>query len=265
LKERDEKTPLAKAKYLSPYFRIQSRIQCDRFKSSQSWRVDTMSSNLDSPRQLGDTTSAISCISPFPQSLLNELHGSVCLLDHAGMIVAVNLAWPHFGLPGDLPEAHSTVTDYLALLLSGQVSDPQASAVFVAGIRAVLAGKRSIYSIGLPFLSPGGKRWFTCKVTLCSFDQKPFALVSHVRVDETPGHEAVRRDHKNHWKSFFEDAAIPVWVEDLSEIQSFFSHLRLRGVLDFQKYFTDHPEAVRRCMSGVKIRDANQACLRFLS
>ena len=65
------------------------------------------------------------------------------------------------------------------------------------------------------------------------------------------------------YRSLFEDAAIPIWEEDFSDVKAEFDRLRASGVTDFRAYCDLHPDEVKRCAALVKTMAANDESLRF--
>lgn len=61
------------------------------------------------------------------------------------------------------------------------------------------------------------------------------------------------------YRSLFENAAIPLWEEDLSAAKAYLEALRQTGVHDFAHYFQQHPEIVHYCTTLIQIVDVNRA------
>jgi len=72
--------------------------------------------------------------------------------------------------------------------------------------------------------------------------------------------EALRAGERR-YRELFENSPIALWEEDASEVRRYLDELRASGVKDFRGYFGDHPEAVRKCASLVKVLDVNRATL----
>jgi PAS domain S-box-containing protein len=77
--------------------------------------------------------------------------------------------------------------------------------------------------------------------------------------------EAALRENEARYHGLFEDSPISLWEEDFSLVKQEFDHLRAVGVSDLEAYFNDHPEAVARCTSLVKILEVDQATLALLN
>nr|WP_321464507.1 ATP-binding protein [uncultured Desulfobulbus sp.] len=61
----------------------------------------------------------------------------------------------------------------------------------------------------------------------------------------------------------FEHSPIPLLEEDLSAVKQFIDQLTVQGVSDFNAYFEQHPESLRRCIDMVRIGAANRAALKL--
>ncbi len=64
------------------------------------------------------------------------------------------------------------------------------------------------------------------------------------------------------YRSIFELAAVSIWEEDFTEVQSALEGLKAQGITDFRKYFSEHPEFVLNAVDTVKVLDVNQQSLR---
>jgi len=66
------------------------------------------------------------------------------------------------------------------------------------------------------------------------------------------------------YKNLFDSAPIALVEDDFSEFYTFISHLKKKGISDFQMYFDTHPEMVKSCEKYVKNVDCNAAFLRLI-
>jgi PAS domain S-box-containing protein len=71
------------------------------------------------------------------------------------------------------------------------------------------------------------------------------------------------RESESKYRSLFQDAAVPIWEEDFSEVKRYIEAARASGVTDFRDYFENKPEEVLRCAQAVKIINVNVESLRF--
>lgn len=94
------------------------------------------------------------------QAVMNSLQVHICVLDKAGVIIAVNKAWRDFARANGLSwRKVGPGTDYLAVCHSAIGPDAEMAAAFAAGIVAVRKGERGEFSMEYPCHSPAAQRW----------------------------------------------------------------------------------------------------------
>ncbi|HUG59264.1 MAG TPA: GGDEF domain-containing protein [Candidimonas sp.] len=64
-------------------------------------------------------------------------------------------------------------------------------------------------------------------------------------------------------RGIFEQAPVSLWVEDFRSIKVLLDDLRMQGITDFRTFIDVHPEFVERCMSEIKVLDANDYTLKM--
>lgn len=69
------------------------------------------------------------------------------------------------------------------------------------------------------------------------------------------------RASEERYRSMFDDSPISLWMEDFSEVRERIEELRRGGIVDFARYFKEHPDEVRACASRVRVVDVNRATL----
>ncbi|MBK8595095.1 MAG: PAS domain S-box protein [Holophagales bacterium] len=120
--------------------------------------------------------------SEWSEGLIDALESQVCLVDEAGLIVAVNRSWEEFArenghaAPGGFPGL-----SYLAACDAVADSDPGAASA-ASGIRAVLRGEVRTFSLEYACDSPTERRWFEATVTGLRRNGSSFAVVVHTEV-----------------------------------------------------------------------------------
>lgn len=65
------------------------------------------------------------------------------------------------------------------------------------------------------------------------------------------------------YSGLFEVSPVSLWEEDFSQVKKHIGDLRDSGISDFEAYFQDHPEAVKRCAGLVKVIAVNRATLEL--
>ncbi len=128
-------------------------------------------------------------------ALLNALPAHIAVLDAKGMIVAVNEAWRRFANENGLRDAnHGVGRNYLDVCGPAPGSGAAQTWAVAAGLRGVLAGKRSDFSIEYRCDSPAEQRWFMLMVTPLESGRLVGALVMHINVSALArAEEATRR------------------------------------------------------------------------
>jgi diguanylate cyclase (GGDEF)-like protein len=118
----------------------------------------------------------------FAVALLDALPDATAVLDRAGTIVAVNLAWRMFALDnGGTPEATGVGVSYLNVCERSAAAGCTDAAEVLVGLRAVLAGATVESDREYPCPSPAVGRWFTSRITTIRAPTGG-ALASHVNI-----------------------------------------------------------------------------------
>lgn len=105
----------------------------------------------------------------FNLAILDSLSAEIAVLDHDGVILAVNQPWKRFASENSIkptqPEPHVTVgANYLAVCEAGASLSADGAMNALEGIRAVLDRSLPSFSLEYPCHSPKKKRWFSMSV-----------------------------------------------------------------------------------------------------
>lgn len=65
------------------------------------------------------------------------------------------------------------------------------------------------------------------------------------------------------YRVLFEDSPISLWEEDFSKVKSYIDNLKQNGIKDFETYFNEHPDEVRKITNLVHIVDVNNTTLKM--
>ncbi|MBT4003041.1 MAG: PAS domain S-box protein [Chloroflexi bacterium] len=65
------------------------------------------------------------------------------------------------------------------------------------------------------------------------------------------------------FKSLFDDSPISLWEEDFSPVKKYIDTLMNKGISNFNNYFTDNPDEIKKCAHLVKITKVNNATLQL--
>ena len=118
-------------------------------------------------------------------ALLDALPANVAVLDAQGTIVAVNDAWRRFADENGLRDArHGVGLNYLDVCDHATGADTAYAKSVAAGLRAVLGGERSDYSVEYACDSPTNERRFLLNASPLGRGSLAGAVVLHVNVSE---------------------------------------------------------------------------------
>ncbi len=119
------------------------------------------------------------------ESTLEAVPASLAVLDANGTIVSTNRSWDEFAKAnGALPETTGVGTNYLALCAVAEGEGIVEAAQFAHGIREVMSGVRTRFSMEYPCHSPDQQRWFVGYVTACLGIGPNSVVVAHVDISE---------------------------------------------------------------------------------
>jgi PAS domain S-box-containing protein len=117
------------------------------------------------------------------RALLDALPAHVAVLDANGVIVTVNAAWRRFANQNGLRDASYGVgRNYLDVCSPAPGSGAAETWAVAVGLRAVLAGERSAFSIEYACDAPDEARWFMLMATPLLPGRLAGAVVMHVNV-----------------------------------------------------------------------------------
>ena len=133
----------------------------------------------------------------FTQSVLDGLSAHVCVIDHAGSIIAVNRAWRDFAAAnGAAAGAVRKGADYIAVCEAAVRSgapDATEAGPFLDLLRDALAGRRHQFEIAYTCHSPTAQRWFIARVSCIDGSSPPSFVIAHDDVTELQQAQALLR------------------------------------------------------------------------
>jgi diguanylate cyclase (GGDEF)-like protein len=134
--------------------------------------------------------------------VLNALTASIAVLDHSGVIIAVNDAWTRFARENDGGDAAGYLgSNYLAACEAAiRDADPIADAVSAA-FRALRSGNQDQFTIEYPCHSPTTERWFEMRMTR-SPRRPHYIVVAHEDITSRKRMEAELKGAKQSIESF---------------------------------------------------------------
>ncbi len=115
---------------------------------------------------MGDEHRELTTAGTVAVGLLDALPDATAVLDHDGVIVAVNRAWRMFALDnGGTPEHTGVGVNYLDVCARSAAAGCSDAHEVAAGLRAVLAGETVESDFEYPCPSPVVGRWFAMRMT----------------------------------------------------------------------------------------------------
>src|ERR1700733_11867391 len=116
-------------------------------------------------------------------SILDALPASVALLDPRGLITSVNQTWRQFARANAIQESEYGVgVDYLKICNRALGESTSHAHQAACGIRSVLRGAVSTFSMEYPCHSATEQRWFLLRVTALADRRSNGAVVMHIDV-----------------------------------------------------------------------------------
>lgn len=151
-------------------------------------------------------------------ALLNALPAHIAVLDADGTIAAVNEAWRRFADENGLRDAHFSVgRNYLDACAPSPCGGAADTGAVVTGLRAVLAGESSSFSIEYNCDSPTEQRWFMLMATPLAVDRLAGAVVMHINISASVRAEQALRDSKAMLDMAGRSAKVGGWTFDVAE------------------------------------------------
>jgi PAS domain S-box-containing protein len=121
----------------------------------------------------------------FVRNVLDSLSAHIAVLDDEGTIVAVNRAWLRFATENgaDEKQVHLGVNYLSACCESVDLPKDKFAMSALEGVRTVLAGMESSFSLEYPCHSPRGQAWFSMQVWRLEGTRKG-VVVAHENITE---------------------------------------------------------------------------------
>ena len=147
--------------------------------------------------------------------ILNALPAHVALIDHDGVIVAINDAWRHFGTDNGLASKDFCVgQNYLEITRRTTGGTGIETGEILHGIRRVLAGEISTFGLEYPCHSDTEQRWFSLTVTPLRDQSVSGAVIMHVDVTERMEAKLKLRESEERFRQLAENIDEVFWIFD---------------------------------------------------
>lgn len=148
--------------------------------------------------------------------VLDSLTESVAMIDASGVIIGVNAAWRDFaGDNGGECGQYYVGQDYLAACKRAhELHEDESARAMYEGLKSVLDGDRSSFSIEYPCHAPDQPRWFVAHVTRCRDTPIPRFVVAHEDVTVRKLAELKVERTERMLRLLLEALPIGVWLTD---------------------------------------------------
>ncbi|MBX3749282.1 MAG: PAS domain S-box protein [Opitutaceae bacterium] len=158
------------------------------------------------------------------QSTLDALQAHICVVDAAGVIIAVNRAWREFGLANGAP-ADAAWIGQNYLRVCGESAGPASGdgVEFALRLQAVLAGEAAALEMEYPCDSPTERRWFLARITRFSGQGAVRAVIAHENITARRLAEQAVRESEERWRSAVQGSAAGIWENDFINGTAFYS------------------------------------------
>lgn len=118
----------------------------------------------------------------FSLAAFDTLQANIAILDERGTILEVNRGWTDFA--GANGGGEDVGRNYLAICDSAQGDGSEISLAVAQGIRAVLAGQRTLFEVEYPCHTPTRPQYFRARVSLLERDGERLVLVMHEDISQ---------------------------------------------------------------------------------
>ena len=151
----------------------------------------------------------------FTRAILDSMDSHIAVLDRDGMIMAINESWRRFALEngnqlGD-PRPELGV-NYLKVCREASNAWSEEAMAAHDGIQAVLAGRRSSFTLEYPCHSPRAPRWFTMTVT--PLETGGGVVIAHTDITERKQAEEKLRVYSEYQRAVLDNFPFLVWLKD---------------------------------------------------
>ncbi|TXT20196.1 MAG: Multi-sensor hybrid histidine kinase, partial [bacterium] len=154
----------------------------------------------------------------FKRAILDSVSAHIAVLDPDGVIVAVNDPWRRFALenfvePGKPTQCTGVGVNYLSVCQARTGYASEGAMDAADGIRAVLEGRQTSFSLEYPCHSADRQRWFIMSVTPLGHACQG-AVIAHSDITEHKLAETKMRESKELLQTVLENVPVRVFWKD---------------------------------------------------
>ena len=121
------------------------------------------------------------------QAALNHVTPRTAVLDETGKIILVNDAWRLYASENEMSHQNGTCegTNYLEVCDNAEGMHKEKATKMAAGIRSVMRGEKSEFTLKYPCHNQNEEQWFTARVTTFYNDGYKLTVVIHEPITES--------------------------------------------------------------------------------
>ncbi len=178
----------------------------------------------------------------FARNVINSLSAQIAVLDENGVIVAVNEAWKRFAMDngGKSDDVHIGVSYFSVCQTAIDSPMSELASVALQGIRSVMNGAQSSFSLEYPCHSAAEQRWFCMNVR--PLGERPmWVVVAHENITERKRVEIALRESED--AALRKNALLRSIMESPLDIIIF--------ALDTHYHYTMFAQAHKRAMKAI--------------
>jgi diguanylate cyclase (GGDEF)-like protein/PAS domain S-box-containing protein len=203
-----EGNPLGVFVFMSPHVRVPD--------SRMLATAAVISSQAGQFLRRKNAEAALSFSEQFARSTLDSLPEHLCVIDHEGLVLTVNRAWRDFAAVGG--ESSLRVGEGMNYLHACDRQDGVQSEHphrLASGVRAVLSGSQSTFSMEYACHTPAEERWFLAQVSRFAGSGAVRVVVAHRDITARIRGDEAQRASEARFMVAFEHAPIGVALEAL--------------------------------------------------
>ena len=153
----------------------------------------------------------------FANVVLDSLTANIAVLDQHGVIIGVNEPWRRFSEMNCGETATFYVgQNYISVCEQAALSGDQTAASLIGGLKSVLDGRCTRFSLEYPCHSPDEERWFIVWITPCKQGGESRVVVAHEDITARKKAEMALARAELTLRMILEALPVGVWLVDRS-------------------------------------------------
>ncbi|TAN67660.1 MAG: PAS domain S-box protein [Methylobacter sp.] len=161
----------------------------------------------------------------FAVSTLDALSAQVCVLDQAGVIIAVNKTWREFWAANSLDHRDCFVgVNYLDVCDASNGQEAKEAPLMANGIRSVMREELNEFTLEYPCITTAGEKlWFCARVTRFCGHSK-YIVIAHVNITASKRIEEALHQSEENYRELVENTGAFMLRIALDGTVTYFNH-----------------------------------------